>query len=90
MKTARRSCLTGHLILVNLGVLAIVAGTALCADEKRPTKQAATPRPPLRLHGLRWHAELQEALKHAEADEGERADKPVFCLRVLGDLTGYM
>ena len=98
MKTARQRRPTGRLILVNLGVAAIVAGTALCAGEDRPAKQASTrpakqastPRGPSRLHGMEWHSSLQQALTEATANGSERRDKPVFCLRVLGNLAGYM
>jgi hypothetical protein len=40
-----------------------------------------------RLYGIAWHKSVAAAL--AEARKGE-ADKPVFCLRVLGDLDGFM
>ena len=39
------------------------------------------------LYGVSWHTSWEDALKEAASPSKE---KPVMCLRVLGDLNGFM
>jgi hypothetical protein len=48
------------------------------------------------LHGIHWHPSLEKALaaaaaaKGADGSAGSKKARPVFYLRVLGDLNGFM
>jgi hypothetical protein len=58
------------------------------ADAPKPDADGCTT-----LHGIRWHESLEKALaaaKGADGSAGTKKEKPVFFLRVLGDLSGYM
>lgn len=64
------------------------------ADTKRPAraagkKAAKAPLPKVRtLYGLDWHGSLASA-QQASAPQAGKAGKPVFWLRMLGDLNGF-
>ena len=78
-------------------VVALAAGLllAVAADAKPPKPR----RPPGRgqpkagkvqeLYGIAWYRTLDSALAAAKADESG-GQRPVFCLRVLGELDGLM
>jgi hypothetical protein len=42
------------------------------------------------LYGIVWHPSVERALAAAQGVVSDERDKPVFCLRVLGDLAGFM
>ncbi|HEV3024396.1 MAG TPA: sigma-70 family RNA polymerase sigma factor [Pirellulales bacterium] len=42
------------------------------------------------LYGIAWHASVDRALAAAQGVVSDERDKPVLCLRVLGDLAGFM
>ncbi|HEV3006708.1 MAG TPA: sigma-70 family RNA polymerase sigma factor [Pirellulales bacterium] len=42
------------------------------------------------LYGIAWYASVERALAAAQGVVSDERDKPVFCLRVLGDLAGFM
>ncbi|MBI1902369.1 MAG: hypothetical protein HYS13_14810 [Planctomycetia bacterium] len=92
--------------LVALGLAVVVAAPLLADNKakskpvaKRSTgKKAAAdaPKPDAdgctMLHGIRWHESLEKALAAAKDADGsvKSKPKPVFFLRVLGDLNGFM
>lgn len=79
-------------------LLASTTFSALIADEipKPPDatraagkKVAKAPVPKVRtLYGLDWHGSLDSAQRAAAPQEG-KPGKPVFWLRMLGDLNGF-
>ena len=42
------------------------------------------------LYGIAWPPSVERALAAAQGVVSDERDKPVFCLRVLGDLAGFM
>jgi hypothetical protein len=74
---------------VAASLAAIVAPQAEAG--RRKPRQAAQARTQ-ELWGISWHADIKAALAAAQGTTGTSADtqKPVFCLRVLGDLDGFM
>jgi RNA polymerase sigma factor (sigma-70 family) len=42
------------------------------------------------LYGIPWQPSVERALAAAQGVVSDERDKPVFCLRVLGDLAGFM
>jgi hypothetical protein len=60
-------------------VATIGTGTAQAAGEAPTTVRT--------LYKLRWHPTVERA-KEAAAAKGDRRAKPIFWLRVLGDLSG--
>ncbi len=45
---------------------------------------------PLRIAGLDWYDDPDDARKLARGGAGPADDKPILCFRVLGDLEGFM
>ena len=41
-------------------------------------------------YGIDWTQDIRQALRSAAGVEGERDDRPVMWMRVLGDLNGFM
>jgi hypothetical protein len=93
MKAKFRRRLTCCFAATSLGIMSIVAGNMVRASDNKPTRQTASPRRPVTLYGIQWHSSVEGALKNAAADPDEnrkKPDKPIFCLRVLGKLSGHM
>lgn len=47
-------------------------------------------REPLRIAGLDWYEDLNDARSLARGGIGSTDDKPILCFRVLGDMEGFM
>ena len=63
-------------------------GQQAAVDAPKPDADGCTT-----LHGIRWHESLEKALAAAKDGDGSassKQQKPVFFLRVLGDLNGFM
>ncbi len=41
-------------------------------------------------YGIDWTQDIRQALRSAAGVKGERDDRPVMWMRVLGDLNGFM
>jgi hypothetical protein len=84
----RRGALAG---LLALALLVLLAGPTPAADRKPTARPSGAGKDEVRrLLDLPWHTSVEGALKEAGGKPGQNADRPVFVLRVLGELDGFL
>jgi hypothetical protein len=77
--------------LLAVALLVLPAGLAPAADRNRAPRPTSTGKDEVRrLLDLRWHTSVEGALKEAAGGPGPKTDRPVFVLRVLGELDGFL
>ena len=83
------------LVLATIPISALIAKETLAPSDTGPSarstakKTAKSTASKVRtFYGIDWHSSLESAQQAAAARE-EKAGKPVFWLRMLGDLNGF-